>query len=354
MFKKMLVPLDGSDQAERIGSWASGLARSLGTEVVLLSVVNPDDLDLPEYSPEHTRVGGTSAGAGPYDRPEAEGNRDSFDRGPGDAWATGTAPQSAVSYYAPERHSPGYGTQLIDEEMEMARRYLKGEADRLALSGVKAEAHVTAGDPSEEIVNSARRLGADIIAMATRRESVLARGVLGSVTDRVLHKSPVPVLAIHPERDGGFLGNAGAPDQIIVPLDGSELSEQAVPLAEGIASAVGAKIVFLQSTSRGSGETASYPRSNFDGNEKRMDALGYLDSFVEAAQRKGIEAEARAMRRDAAHSIIDAASESQGSMIVMSTHGRSGISRFFLGSVTDKIIRSSGYPVLVVRPEEQM
>lgn len=78
-----------------------------------------------------------------------------------------------------------------------------------------------------------------LVAMATRRESSLARGVLGSVIDM----TSLPLLALHPEDVSAFSGNSGAPGTLVVPLDGSELSEKAVPVAHSVAQTIGAKIL---------------------------------------------------------------------------------------------------------------
>ena len=309
MFKKILVPLDGSEQSERIGGWACGLARGLGADIVLLGVVDPDDIAMPGHGSGYGGAGSTAAGEGPYDQPARDSTRGAA---PG---PIPSAPVTGVTANAPEPNILAHRTQLIDEAVERARRYLQGEVERVQVAGGSAEVEVTVGDPAEEIVGSAERLGVDGIAMATRRESSLARGVLGSVTDRVIHTTNLPLLALHPEDVSAFSGNSGAPGTLIVPLDGSALSEKAVPVAMEIAKAVGARILFLRSSATpyfGSSEAGvDYMPTNFGMTEIRQDALMYLEPFVESARDSGLEVESRSVIGNAVGAIIDAAEENE-------------------------------------------
>ena len=348
MFEKILVPLDGSEQSERIGGWCCGLARALGSEIVLFAVVDPDELVHPMAHADHADVGSTAPGEGRYDEPAIEQAR-------GAAPGIGFSPVTRVTASA-SRAGGAHTTQLIDEAVERARRYLLNQADRVKLAGSEARVEVAVGRPAEEIVAAAERLGVDAIAMATRRESALARGVLGSVTDRVVHTTNLPLLVVHPEDVSAFSGHVGAPGTLIVPLDGSELSETAVPVAMELASAVGAKMVFIRSTSTpyfGATEPGmGYVPTNYGMAEVRQEALVYLQGFVKSARDAGIEADSRAVTGTAVGAIVDAAEENEGSLIVMSTHGRSGFKRFFLGSVADKVVRSAGTPVLILPPAD--
>lgn len=98
---------------------------------------------------------------------------------------------------------------------------------------------------------------------------------------------------------------------------------------------------------------ADYMTTNYGLTEIRQDAMLYMEPFVKSARDAGLEAEARAVLGNAVSAIIDTAEENEGSLIVMSTHGRSGFKRFFLGSVADKVVRSAGTPVLVLPSAEE-
>jgi len=307
MFDRILVPLDGSEHAERISGWVMGLAKSIGAEVELLAVVNPTQLTVPGA--------GARRSAGELAEPDA---------GPG----------------------------VVNPEAERARRYLDRRALMFEEFGVKATMNVAVGDPAEEIVKRAGSPEIDLVAMATRRESALARGILGSVTDRVLHTTPVPLLTIRPIDPQSTFGKAGAPGIILVPLDGSELSEAAIPVSLFLAKATEAEVLFLQALPSpyvAAGELGvQFYTSDYGMSEEREEVFRYLSTFVEHARREGVEATARATVGSAAECIVEAIENQPGGLVVMSTNGASGFKRWVVGSVTDKVIRSSGHPVLVL------
>jgi len=206
MFKKILVPLDGSEHARKIVGWATGLARVLGAEIILLSVIDPEDIDILEA---------TTRG---LEKRSATG---------------GSAVGSAVRTPA----------DVINRSIAQAENDLQVEAETISSAGVKSSISVGAGSPAEVIVSEAHAESIDLIAMATRRESALARGVLGSVTDRVLHSTSIPLLTLYPGEIHEFEKTSGGPERVIVPLDGSALSESAVKPAMEIAQASGAEII---------------------------------------------------------------------------------------------------------------
>ncbi len=337
MFSKILVPLDGSEYAEKIGGWIVGMARPLGANIVLLAVVNPDELRLPDTSAE---PGHPVPGRKPLDKPGIEN--------PVPAISSRGGKPTVV---------PGFGTQVVDRAVEFAKNYLAREAQRLDSSGVPASYHVAVGSPAEEIVKFSRENKVDMIAMATHRESALARGVLGSVTDRVLHSTSVAVMAIHPKNIMAFSGNVGAPNVVVVPLDGSVLSEAAVPVALEIAESCSSEVVFIRAVRFPyygiSGPGIEYYAGDYGIAEQRREALDYLDKFVRQAEEKHLKSRAHAAIGSPAFRIIEEAESLEGSMIVMSTHGAGGFKRWVIGSVTDKVVRSSGVPVLVLPPKQE-
>ena len=309
MFDRILVPLDGSEHAERICGWVMGFAKSLGAEIELLAVINPAQRMIPREA----------------------------DREPGGG---AVEPEAA----------PG----VADRAMQQALRYLEHRALAFDEVGVKTATNVTVGSPAEEIVKRAASPEIDMIAMATRRESALARGILGSVTDRVLHNTPVPLLTIRPADAQNTLAKAGRPGIIVVPLDGSGLSEAAVPVSLFLAKATGAEVLFLQALPPpyvAAGELGvQFYTSDYGISEEREEVFRYLSAFVERASKEGVEATARAAVGGAAECIVEAVENQPGGLVVMGTHGASGFKRWVVGSVTDKVIRSSGHPVLVIPP----
>lgn len=347
MFKHILVPLDGSEESERITGWVAGLANALDAKVTLLAVVNPADMSLPERI-KQPRQGAT--GDAPHDAPGGEGREP----------VTGVGFMGAVTPGmgrggAQPDDPPGAGTQEIDRAVEMAKTYLQGQVRQVEAKGADVESKVVLGSPAEEIVQQAGEVGADLIAMATHRESALARGILGSVTDRVLHSSRVPVMAVHPS-DKGSRSNDGPPTTVVIPLDGSELSETAVPVGMAVAKACKAEVVFLRAV-RFPYYGMTGPGVEYYGDygieEQRQVAEEYLTPFLEQATAEGLKAHARATVGTPAARIIEETDGIPNALVVMSTNGASGIKRFVLGSVTDKVVRSSGNPVIVLPPPEE-
>ncbi|MBN4074269.1 universal stress protein, partial [bacterium AH-315-D21] len=211
MFKKILIPLDGSDHSLKIVGWATGLARVLEAQIILLSVVDRDEIET---------LWTVANGPGLRTRSEEDGSA------------------GRASVITP--------TNVIDNAVSLANKRLLSEAEKVKASGIDVSVHVEYGSPAEVIVAQAHMLGIDLIAMATRRESALARGILGSVTDRVLHSTSTPVLTLYPGELDSFGDGNGPPKCVVVPLDGSVLSESAIAPAIEIARKAGADIVFTE------------------------------------------------------------------------------------------------------------
>jgi nucleotide-binding universal stress UspA family protein len=301
MFKKILVPRDGSEASERIGGWVAGFAQCMKAEVVLLAVVDTEHPHLRDVAP--------SAGE------------------PGDEQSTSLA-------------------------VGLAEIYVEYEAERLNASGVKASTMVLVGKPADAITEHAQRLGCDMIAMATHADSEPARGVLGSVTDRVLHSTDLPVLTIRPAEVSTSGGNAGVPRAVIIPLDGSELSEKAVAPGLEVAKTAQAEVLFVNSVHLPYGAAGSlgteYYGGHFAMSEQRWEVLKYLSRFDHVAKEMGLGSRTHAAVGNPAARIIEDAHGLDGALIVMTTHGSGGPTRWALGGVTDKVIRSSKRPVLVI------
>ena len=293
MFRRFLVPLDGFEQSERIGRWANGLAAGLGAEITLFGAVEPGKTDF----------GGRSATR------------------PSGGWDDGN-----------------YG-------LEEARRYLSAVAQKLAPYGGVPQVEVAAGRTTDAILEGARLVHADTIALATRRVSVLARAVLGSVTSRIVLHSTIPVLVANPDALITSESSPDVPDTIIVPLDGSELSEKSVPYAMALAQRAGARIVFLRSTTM-----AFASEGSDDMNMAARECTEYLAGFQARAQEAGVTAECKVTPGNPAGAIIDTSKSEAGSIVVMTTQGRSGFRRAVLGSVADQVIRDAPTPVMVIPP----
>src|SRR5437867_415228 len=140
------------------------------------------------------------------------------------------------------------------------------------------------------------------------------------------------------------------PRTILLPLDGSSTSAVAVPFAEGIARAAGARLILVRSVRRGRlGELGTDPFNEATAAEAEAE-LNVVRDRLKAA---GLEVEASISDDDAGAAIVQAAKRTAADIIVMSTHGRSGLRRAMYGSVADQVVRTATIPVLLVPPTAQ-
>ncbi len=135
---------------------------------------------------------------------------------------------------------------------------------------------------------------------------------------------------------------------ILVPLDGSELAEGAVDVAVDIAQPAGGKVtLFIAAEPEAARAFASYADS--EQITTAMAATAYVSQIAERVRQRGVEAvETSSDATNVADEIIDRAAAEGATMIVMTSHGRSGIGRWLLGSVADKVARSAAVPVVIV------
>jgi nucleotide-binding universal stress UspA family protein len=143
--------------------------------------------------------------------------------------------------------------------------------------------------------------------------------------------------------------------RILVPLDGSKLAECVLPHAEAIAKLSKASIELvhviepLELPTRG-GIALSIDDLKQIELHTKSDAESYLYEVVERLKLAGIKAHSKLLTGKAADSLVDYIHKNKFDLLIMATHGRSGISRWIWGSVAEKILHSSSTPVLIVRP----
>ena len=143
-------------------------------------------------------------------------------------------------------------------------------------------------------------------------------------------------------------------EEILVPLDGSPLAEGALPHARALSKAFDARITLLcviepvEMYSQ-PGMIGPIVSVSMDVKEESENLKRYLDKIADDLKKEGIEARTVVKEGDAASEICDYADQNHEDIIVMSTHGRSGIQRWVYGSVADKVLRSANLPVLLIR-----
>jgi nucleotide-binding universal stress UspA family protein len=290
MLKTILLPLDGSPLAERALPYAATVARRAKSRIVLVEAVQARSLP----------------GA---DRTDAQ-------------------------------------VEVTDRAEENLRRV----ANRLAADGVTAEPHVYYDDPAHAILDLAARQRADLIVMATHGRGGFERMLYGSVADQVLRHATVPVLLVPSIVDHPW--SSDRPLRLLVPLDGSELAEEALQSAELLAEAIESRPTLLRVV-----EPPSYPLSGdgyayipFDEDAELASARRYLHDQVARFRERGLQAAATVAVGSPA-SAIAATARGQGiDVIVMATHGHGGLSRLILGSVATSILRQTTVPLLLARP----
>ena len=326
MFTHVLVPLDGTDLAEGILPYVVGIARGAGARITLLTVVDPDMLEVPGT------LRGVSSGRGV---------------------PAGERAQARVRRH--EESGP-FVQQILENVERRAEANLREVVERLREQRVEAGVKIVLGTPAEQIARSAQDEGCDLIAMSTHGRNLITRGVLGSVTDKVIHSVSVPVLTITPERARRYHQDPGGTmTRLLAPLDGSELAESVLPYVESLALSMSlrvtlVKVLRLDNSSSAYLEGMSYPTNAKIQLEVEQESAEYLDEIASALRDKGVKVDTKVILGTPASSIADFSHEIDCDVIAMATHGRSGISRWVLGSVTETLVRTSGNPVLVVPP----
>jgi nucleotide-binding universal stress UspA family protein len=224
--------------------------------------------------------------------------------------------------------------------------------------GVDADIEVNQGVPAEVIVERASELAPDLLVISTHGRSGVARWRRGSVADKVIRGAGCPVLVLGPRAMAHeqWLEAELVPAfrRILLPLDGSALAEQALPVAGFIARHFDCQVHLIRAVpvpliGEAFGSEAPYSGSAIEGLVK--DASAYLSKTQERLHppictftkvRVGAPAAVLEEYIDA-HDI---------DLVVMTSHGRGGLARLALGSVTDRLL-DTGAPVMVVTPVER-
>jgi nucleotide-binding universal stress UspA family protein len=133
-------------------------------------------------------------------------------------------------------------------------------------------------------------------------------------------------------------------DTILVPVDGSGMSELAVPFAEGLARAAGAKVVLMRAV------PSPLLIAPEPGEFSESQAAQALEEIKRRLPDGELHAEAHVVQGDPGDAIVRAAESLQADLIVMATHGRGGLGRAVYGSIADEVVRTTSVPVLLIPP----
>lgn len=266
----------------------------------------------------------------------------------------------------------------IDRDITNATSYLAKIAKSPALAGIKIDVEVFTGSPAARIIDIARVEHEDLIIMCSHGETGIKRWMMGNVTHKVVRHSPVPVLVLRSGKDGSIdlCTQSTKPVRVLVPLDGSPLSETVLePLVQVVS-----KLAMPGQCHINLLRVIDIPNhySELNGNpyidsETLKDAEIRVKLYMQAAADRLHADLARTLppsnftitssckiETDIPGTIItvaehgDVGEEDIGSydLIAMATHGRSAIPRWALGSVTEHVLDSTKLPLLIVRPRE--
>ena len=294
MFERILLPLDGSELSEMTIPYGEELAGKLGSEIVLYHV-------------------------------HAHEN-------------------------ANQEHMHKMYLERVAEIMQRNIKNKQPGGNELRVTTI-----VESGEATENICNLIERNNIDLIIMTAVNASGLKIGkMLGSVTDHVCQTVPIPVMLIRTQNPRQYGQQARLTNHILIPVDGSELSKLALPVAEELAKKFNIGITLFQmattirpfNDASGAGSFIDYSRVNQDEQQRVGAEMNTLEKEL-----RGLGLNAASVvttGSDAANEIIELCREANIDLVVMSTHGRSGLGRWVFGNVAEKVIRHGETPLLLV------
>jgi nucleotide-binding universal stress UspA family protein len=214
----------------------------------------------------------------------------------------------------------------LEAAIGRATAYVETQQQRLKHAGVESEVVQLTGSPAATLLEYERSAGTDLTVMCSHGRSGLKRLVLGSVAGELIQLGDTPILLIPAE------GNAEVHDHALVPLDGSRRAEAALHVLNGLVPGVVREATLLH--------VIHPPEQLAEGEE-------YLASVSLRIQRPDLAVHTRVEQGNAIEQIIAAIGNDK--LAVMTTHGRSALTRWALGSVAERVARGATAPVLLVR-----
>ncbi|WP_262178651.1 universal stress protein [Haloarcula laminariae] len=291
MYDNILVPVDESAHAERGVDHAVLLAEAFDATVHLLTVVD------------------VKAAAGPFSAGGIDGD-------------------------------------YVERQMADQREAL---AEREANMDVPVETSVGTGTPSEGILEYVEDNHIDLVVMGTHGRSGLRRYLTGSVAERVLRLSPVPVVTVRATAASAVGSGYG---DILVPTDGSERAAAAVAHAVSVADAFGSTIHAVSVVNVGdiaTGTDIAVPQDLLT--ELEGAATDATEAVAREAEAAGVDAVTEVRTGRPKEDLLEYATDHDIDLVVMGTRGRTGLDRVLLGSTAEALVRRSEVPVLTVNEQ---
>lgn len=234
---------------------------------------------------------------------------------------------------------------------EEERAYLAEMEARLG-GGAPVDTVLLEGHVAEEIAEYAARVGADMVLITTHGHTGVSRMWLGSVADALVRLTTLPLLVVHPAQGGHLPADVFSFRHIMVPLDGSSLSATILSPATDLARAGGARMTLVHVVSSSAVLGARiFPLLPDDLSPAVAKAREYLERLADELREDGLQVDVHVEEHEAPGRAIAAlADKLDADLIALATHGYGGLKRALLGSVADKVLRSSPLPLLVQRP----
>ncbi|MFB6141803.1 MAG: universal stress protein [Halorientalis sp.] len=290
MYDRVLVPTDGSEHAVRAAEHATHLAGLFDATVHLVHVVD------------------LSRAAGPFD-------------------------------------AGGVDEAFLDRLEAEGERTIADNEDSIDAPG-EVQTSILDGNPVDEILEYAADHDIELLAMGTHGRTGVKRAVAGSVTERVVRLADVPVLTVRNTERSGVRGEY---EEVLVPTDGSDYAEAAVDHAIAIAEAAGARIHALNVVDLGDlAVTPEYspPPDVIERLESRGEDTA--ERVADRARSVGLDAVTHVQEGLPARDILEYVDEHDVDFVGMGTAGRTGLTRYLLGSTTERVVRHAEVPVLTV------
>jgi nucleotide-binding universal stress UspA family protein len=256
----------------------------------------------------------------------------------------------------PEPIRDAAGIEIVPAEIarewtaKAAHEYLEKTADHLRSSfssPITVDTVISTGDIAEEILNTATKTHATSIVMSSHARGAVGRAAFGSVADRVARTATIPVVIVNPDQN---VTGQDIPSlrRLIVPLDGSERSRGALGVAQSLAQHLSASLYLVHVIDTFSSYMAvsGMPVSPSLVEEWYAEARRELDDAVRSVSNQGVTVTSDIFQGNTVQNLCDIARP--GDLIVMTSHGRSGFTRWLLGSVAEKLVRVAPVPVCLV------
>ncbi|MDD5093764.1 MAG: universal stress protein [Dehalococcoidia bacterium] len=310
MYKKMLVPLDGSNVAEIEFEYAMQLARRLNLDPIFMNVCDPEEA---EMAPMHR----------------------------------------AYINQIVEIASRDFGDVKTTASFET-----RGRAP-------KARGEMVVGKPEQEVLRLAEKHNVDLILMSTHGHSGIGVWGVGSVALRVLSTSTVPVWLVPATVPGEIVHNEWPDTRFLVALDGSKMAEAVLPHVEAVARQRGGELVEVillrvyepAPIPSDTLKSTISPKPKSDAVPKVVESLSDCEDYLRGVEKRlrdaGLKVQSETVVGDPASEIINYAQGHPFNLVFLSTCGRSGRAQLPYGSVAGKVLKRISSPIFVVRPSQK-